>query len=165
MKKNLLLTILVTLSLTSLTACQAGKVLDYNSVQTIQRNITTEQQIRAQFGEPVAVHVDSQTGTKTLLYRYTQNDEIKKPIAGLVGAIAGGVIGYQIGGGFGQTISTTVGTAAGGALAQNAITTREHTRNLSIMINLQTNRVIDYRYTEDSSRSQSWRPGNIPPSL
>lgn len=146
-------------------ACQAGKEINYNSVQSITRNVTTEQDIRRSFGEPVAVHTDMQRGTRTLLYRYSQSDQVKQPIAGLIGSIAGGALGYQLGDGSGQAIATMIGSAAGGAIGANAVTTREQTRNLQVVISLSSGRVIDYNYTEDAYRRQPWTPSAVPSAL
>lgn len=148
-----------------LSACQAGKEINYNSVQSITRHLTTEQEIRQTFGEPVAVHTDMRNGIRTLLYRYSQNDQIKQPIAGLIGSIAGGALGYQIGDGSGQAIATMIGSAAGGAIAANSMTTREENRNLQVVISLANGRVIDYNYSEDAYRRQPWTPSTGPSPL
>lgn len=162
MKKHALVLII---SATLLSACQAGKEINYNSVQSITRNVSTEQDIRNTFGEPVAVHTNMQSGTRTLLYRYRSSDEIKQPIAGILGSIAGGVLGYQVGDGSGQAIGTMIGSAAGGSIAANAVTTRQENRNLQIIISLNTGRVVDYHYTEDAYRNQPWRPASGPNAL
>lgn len=161
--KKLHLTTLLAIGL--LSACQAGPEINYQSVQSITLNVTTEQDVRNLFGEPVAVHTNMREGTRTLLYRHSENDQIKQPIAGIIGSIAGGVLGYQIGDGSGQALATMIGSTAGGAIAANAVTTREVNRNLQIVISLANGRVIDYNYTEDGSRSQPWSPSLGPSSL
>lgn len=149
----------------ALTGCQSGNVMDLNSVQSIQRNVTTEQQVRMMFGEPAAVSVNAQSGTKTLTYLYNNNDHLKKTATGILGAVAGGVLGHQIGGGSGQSLATGVGAVAGGALAENATVTREDNRRLDVMVSLATGVVLDYRYSEDKSRTQPWRPSSGPAAL
>lgn len=148
-----------------ISACQKGNVISYENAAQIQRNITTEAEVRQIFGEPTAVHTNMQRGTRTLLYTYHQSDEIKKPLFGILGVAAGAALGSQIGGGFGQDLATFVGGAAGGAIASNAATTREHNRSLRVTISLQTGRVVDYQYTEDAYRNPGWRPSTMPSTL
>lgn len=150
----------------SLSGCQSGKLMDYQNIQAnIVRNVTTEQQLRAIYGEPVEVHTDSKAGTRTLIYRYNNNDNLKKSGAGILGAVAGGLLGNQIGDGLGKAVATTVGAAAAGTLANNAVTTRSKKQTLSVVISLASGRVIDYRFNEDGSRTQSWRPASGPGTL
>ena len=148
-----------------LSACQSGRNIDYQSAMSIQRNITTEQEIRARFGEPDYVYTDTMLGQRILHYRYRQSDEIKRPIAAFVGTVAGGVLGYQIGDGTGQALATMVGSAAGGAIAGNAVTTRERTNTLVVLINLMTGRVMDFNYTESASKHSPWTPAPAPMAL
>lgn len=142
-----------------LTGCQSGTPIPYPSVvQNIQRNVTTEQQVRQMYGEPTAVYMNAQSGVKTLIYRHNASDEVKRPIAGVVGTVAGGALGHQIGGGFGQALATMVGGVAGGALASNAVTTRSKNETLTVEISMATGRVVNYQYTESGNRSQPWYP-------
>ena len=142
----------------SLSACgiNHGDRLDIANVNAIQRNVTTEAQIRAMFGEPVSVQINQKLGVKKLVYAYRNDDSIKKGAAGIGGAILGGVIGHQIGGGSGQAIATGVGAAAGGLLGDNMVTARQESQMLEIEISLATGRVSDYNYTEQKGRTQSW---------
>lgn len=157
MMKNILLASVF--SALFLSGCQSGTPISYGSaVQNIQRHVTTEQQIRQMYGEPSSVYLNAATGTRTLVYRYRQSDEIKRPIAGMLGSIAGGALGYQVGDGSGQAIATMVGSMAGGAIAGNAVTTRNKTNTLIVDVSLATGRVINYQYAESGSRSQSWYP-------
>ena len=150
---------------TLLSACQSGRNIDYQSAMSIQRHITTEQEIRARFGEPDYVYTDTMLGQRILYYRYRQSDEIKRPIAAFVGTIAGGVLGYQIGDGTGQALATMVGSAAGGAIAGNAVTTRERTNTLAVVINLMNGTVLDFNYTESASKQSPWTPAPAPAAL
>ena len=133
-----------------------GDRLNYGNVNAIQRNVTTEAQIRAMFGEPVSVQINQKLGVKKLVYAYRNDDSIKKGAAGIGGAILGGVLGHQIGGGSGQAIATSVGAAAGGLLGDNAVTARQELQMLEVEISLATGRVSDYNYTEKKGRTQSW---------
>ncbi|MFC0034334.1 glycine zipper 2TM domain-containing protein [Cardiobacterium valvarum] len=133
-----------------------GDRLNYGNVNAIQRNVTTEAQIRAMFGEPVSVQINQKLGVKKLVYAYRNDDSIKKGAAGIGGAILGGVLGHQIGGGSGQAIATGVGAAAGGLLGDNAVTARQESQMLEVEISLATGRVSDYNYTEQKGRTQSW---------
>ncbi|SUO93853.1 glycine zipper 2TM domain-containing protein [Suttonella ornithocola] len=163
MKHHILLSCL--LSTAILTGCQSGQALNTATIQQIQRNGTTEQQIRATFGEPVAMHTNLQRGIRTLVYQYNQSDEIKRPIIGLLGTVAGAALGHQVGGGSGQAVATMIGGAAGGAVASNAVVTRHNQRTLEVDISLHNGLVQDYRYTEDAYRSQPWRPSAGPAPL
>jgi len=142
----------------SLSACgiNHGDRLDIANVNAIQRNVTTEAQIRAMFGEPVSVQINQKLGVKKLVYAYRNDDSIKKGAAGIGGAILGGVIGHQIGGGGGEAIAAGVGAAAGGLLGDNMVTARQESQMLEIEISLATGRVSDYNYTEQKGRTQSW---------
>lgn len=142
----------------SLSACgiNHGDRMDYNLINSIQRGVTTEAQIRSMFGEPVSVQTNQKLGIKKLVYAYRNDDSIKKGAAGIGGAILGGVLGHQIGGGSGQAIATSVGAAAGGLLGDNAVTARQESQMLEVEISLATGRVSDYNYTEQKGRTQSW---------
>ena len=133
-----------------------GDRMNYANVNAIQRNVTTEAQIRAMFGEPISVQINQKAGIKKLVYAYRNDDSIKKGAAGIGGAILGGVLGHQIGGGSGQAIATSVGAAAGGLLGDNAVTARRESQMLEVEISLATGRVSDYNYTEEKGRTQSW---------
>lgn len=142
----------------SLSACgiNHGDRLDIANVNAIQRNVTTEAQVRAMFGEPVSVEVNQKLGIKKLIYAYRNDDSMKKGAAGIGGALLGGLLGSQIGGGSGQAIATGVGAAAGGLLGDNMVTAREESQMLEIEISLATGKVSDYNYTEKKGRTQSW---------
>lgn len=163
MKHVLLLSLAMTA--VTLTGCQSGQQLGYESVSQIQRNVTTEAQIRAMYGEPEAVSIDYQAGTKTLLYRYRNNDEVKRYGAGILGSIAGGALGYQIGDGAGQAIATTIGSVAGGAIGGNSVSTREENQTLTVITSLANTQVIDFQYTENNYKDPAWRPASTPPAL
>ena len=142
----------------TLAACgiNHGERMDYARVNSIQRGVTTEAQVRAMFGEPVSVQTNQKLGIKKLIYAYRNDDSMKKTAAGLGGAILGGVLGHQIGDGGGQAIATSIGAMAGGVLGDNAVTARQESQMLEVEISLVTGRVSDYNYTEDRGRSQSW---------
>ncbi|MBV7435301.1 hypothetical protein KRX19_09720 [Cardiobacteriaceae bacterium TAE3-ERU3] len=145
------------LAITFLSGCIAtGTRMDYAQVNQIQRGVTTEQQIRAMFGEPVTLELNQKTGVKKLTYGYRNSDEIKKAAAGTGGAIAGGLLGSQIGGGSGSVIAGSLGAVAGGLLADNAVTARQESQYLEVLISLATGRVVDYNFTESKGRTQSW---------
>lgn len=140
-----------------LTGCIAtGTRLDYNAINQIQRGVTTEQQIRAMFGEPVTVELNQKANIKRLTYGYRNDDSIKKEAAGVGGAALGGLVGGQIGGGSGQVLASGLGAMAGGLFGGNAVTAREESQFLEVLIDLRTGRVSDYNYTEAKGRTQSW---------
>lgn len=159
--KPLLLTSILA-AFTTLSGCSIthGSAFNPAQVAAIQRGITSEAQIRAAFGEPVAVNFDSQTGMRRLMYRYDNDSGIQKGLAGVGGVIAGGLLGSQIGGGSGRDIATMVGATAGGVLADNAVTARREVQILTIWVDARTGVVRDYRFTEDKSRTQSWGIGS-----
>ena len=142
----------------SLSACgiNHGDRMDYNLINSIQRGVTTEAQIRSMFGEPVSVQTNQKLGIKKLVYAYRNDDSIKKSAAGLGGALLGGLLGSQIGGGTGQAIATGVGGAAGGLIGDNMVTAREESQMLEVDISLATGKVSDYNFTEEKNRTQSW---------
>ena len=71
----------------SLSACgiNHGDRMDYNLINSIQRGVTTEAQIRSMFGEPVSVQTNQKLGIKKLVYAYRNDDSMKKSAAGLGG--------------------------------------------------------------------------------
>lgn len=149
--------LMAVVALLTLSGCIAtGTRLDYNAVNSIQRGVTTEQQIRAWFGEPVTVETNQKAGVRRLTYGYRNDDSIRKDAAGVGGAALGGVIGGQIGGGSGQALASSVGVLAGGLLASNAVTARQESQFLEVLISLRTGRVSDYNFTESKGRTQSW---------
>ncbi|UJF24742.1 glycine zipper 2TM domain-containing protein [Suttonella sp. R2A3] len=157
MKKNIKTILICFFGVAILTGCIAtGTRMDYSQVNQIQRGVTTEQQIRMLFGEPVTVSVNQKAGIRKLTYGYRNSDQIKKSAAGIGGAAAGGLLGSQIGGGSGQVIAGSVGAIAGGLLADNMVTARQEEQYLEVLISLATGRVVDYNYIENKGRSQSW---------
>ncbi len=145
----LCLTMIVGLGCVSL-----GQQLNYNQVASIQRNVTTEAQIRAMFGEPVTSELNMKRGVKILTYGYKNDDSIKKGAAATAGAVAGGALGRQVGGGSGRAVAGTVGALAGGILVGNAVTARREEQYLEVVIGLHSHRVVDYNYVESKGRTQ-----------
>ena len=115
--------------------------MDYNLINSIQRGVTTEAQIRSMFGEPVSVQTNQKLGIKKLVYAYRNDDSMKKSAAGLGGALLGGLLGNQIG---------------GGLIGDNMVTAREESQMLEVDISLATGKVSDYNFTEEKNRTQSW---------
>ena len=142
----------------SLSACgiNHGDRMDYSLVNSIQRGVTTEAQIRSMFGEPVSVQTNQKLGIKKLIYAYRNDDSMKKSAAGIGGALLGGLLGNQIGGGVGQSIATGVGATAGGLIGDNMVTARQESQMLEVDISLATVKVSDYNFTEEKGRTQSW---------
>lgn len=158
--------ILAILFATVITGCGVarGPRIDETVVGAIQPGITTEAQIRASFGEPVAIHIQPRTGTKVLTYHYHNDDDMKKTAATFGGMIIGGILGNQIGNGGGRAIATSVGAMTGGVLGENALTNREENQELKVVISLTTGKVLDYDYEQSKQRSQNWQlnPGVAP---
>ena len=142
----------------SLSACgiNHGDRMDYSLVNSIQRGVTTEAQIRSMFGEPVSVQTNQKLGIKKLIYAYRNDDSMKKSAAGIGGALLGGLLGNQIGGGVGQSIATGVGATACGLIGDNMVTARQESQMLEVDISLATGKVSDYNFTEEKGRTQSW---------
>ena len=141
----------------SLSACgiNHGDRMDYNMVNSIQRGVTTEAQVRSMFGEPVSVQTNQKLGIKKLVYAYRNDDSMKKSAAGIGGALLGGLLGNQIGGGTGQAIASGIGASAGGLIGDNMVTARHESQMLEIDISLATGKVSDYNFTEEKGRTQS----------
>ncbi len=158
-KKGLLLTALFMALTVATTGCgvNRGTQMNYNLVNSIRKGVTTEQQVRALFGEPVATETRHKEGVKILQYKYSNNDHMKKDLAAIGGAALGGLLGHQIGGGSGRDIATGLGGLAGGALGENAVTTREEMQVLTVYIDLRTGVVRDYDFNESKGRTQSWQ--------
>ncbi len=158
--------ITVLLSATLLTGCiSTGKKLAVNNINQIQNQVTTESDIRRMFGEPVSLRINAKKGIKVLTYNYKNDDNIKKGLAGVTGAVAGAALGSQIGNGTGQDIAESVGSMLGGFLGQNVVTTREMKQFLTVTIDMKTQKVIDYNYVESKHRSQKIGITTAPPKL
>ena len=147
-----------------LTACQSGQVINQQTVSQIQRNVTTQDQIVATFGEPDEVYMDTKSGTRTLIYRYKDSSEMMRTVAALAGGVAGAALGSQIGGGSARYITGAVGGVAGATAAGSVVTTREKNQALSVVVSLATGRVIDYNYTEHNKKRSGYRPSSGPSS-
>lgn len=157
MNKMMKTSILSILMATSLTACvNHGTRFDMTQVSQIQRNVTSEQQIRMMFGEPVGVQTNLKAGTRILTYQYKNDDSIKKEMAGLGGALLGGLIGAQIGDGSGQYIASGLGAMAGGAVTNNMVDARQEMQILTVVISTHTGLVVDYNFEESKGRTQAW---------
>ncbi len=154
MKKLLSLTLLAVFTLVLSGCISYGQGINYNKVATIQRNVTTEADIRAMFGEPKSTEMNMKRGVKILTYGYRNSDDIKRVAAGTAGAVAGGALGSQVGGGSGRSLATGLGAAVGGFLASNVVTAREEKQFLEVTIGLKSQRVIDFNYIENKGRSQ-----------
>lgn len=160
MKKIILVSVLSGSLALSGCSITHGTAFNPSNIASIQRGVTTEAQIRQMFGEPVTVNTDSATGQRRLMYRYDNDSSIQKTYAGIGGALVGGLLGSQIGGGSGSAIASGLGATAGGVLGENAVTARREEQTLVVYVNAQTGVVVDYRFTEDKSRSQSWGVGS-----
>ena len=160
MKPYLLAAVLSSTLVLSGCSITHGTALNPNAIASIQRGYTTEAQVRAMFGEPVAVNTDSTSGTRRLMYRYDNDSSIQKGYASVGGLVLGGLIGSQIGGGSGRDIATAVGATAGGVVGENMVTARREEQTLEIFIDTRSGVVRDYRFMEDKSRSQSWGIGS-----
>ena len=151
MKKLALATALVV----TLSGCaiSRGTQMSDAQINSIQRNVTTETQIRQMFGEPVAVSRDSRTANKVITFEYKKQD-INREMAAVGGGLLGGLLGHQIGGGSGQVIARGVGAAGGALVGGNVAVNREVNQTLTVYID-GSGRVSDYRVSENASRSQS----------
>lgn len=151
MKKLALATALVV----TLSGCaiSRGTQMSDAQINSIQRNVTTETQIRQMFGEPVAVSRDSRTANKVITFEYKKQD-INREMAAVGGGLLGGLLGHQIGGGSGQVIARGVGAAGGALVGGNVAVNREVNQTLTVYID-GSGRVSDYRVSESASRNQS----------
>lgn len=160
--KSKLLSVLLTAAF--LTACQSGQVINPQTVAQIQRNVTTQDQIVATFGEPDEVFVNTKMGTRTLIYKYKDSNEGLRAVAAVAGGAAGALLGSQIGGGSARYYTGAAGGVAGAAAAGSMITTREKKQALTVVVSLRTGRVIDYNYVEHNSKNAGLRPSLGPSS-
>ncbi|ELA08265.1 lipoprotein [Moraxella macacae 0408225] len=163
MKKQAIIIATMTTALT-LTGCFSTTHGTQMSVQqvssTIARHKTNEAQVRAAFGEPVDTKFNSRTGIKRLTFKYDNNSQVQKALAGAGGAILGGVIGHQFGGGRGKDLATATGALAGSAIGDNAVNARKIEQLLIVDIDTRTGLVVDYEYQELGGRTQSWGIGS-----
>jgi hypothetical protein len=119
--------------------CSSGKNIEVKQVRKIHKGRTTEKQIRKMFGEPTAVDFDYKRHRKTLIYRYTNSDSGQKALVGTGATIAGALMG-------------PVGLVAGLAVANN-VQARVEYKELNIIINTRTHRVIDYNFSIRQGRT------------
>lgn len=161
MKSKLLCTLLAA---AFLTACQSGQMINQQTVSQIRPHVTTQDQIVSTFGEPDEVYLDTKRGTRTLIYKYKDSNELMRTFAAIAGGAAGAALGSQIGGGSARFYTGVAGGAAGAAAAGGLITTREKNQALTVVISIKTGRVIDYNYTEHNTKNPGYRPSLGPSS-
>lgn len=147
-----------------LAACQSGQMINQQTVSQIQQGVTTQNQIVAAFGEPDEVFVNTKRGTRTLIYKYKDSNEMMRTAATILGGAAGIALGSQIGGGSARYITGAVGGGIGAATAGTLVTTREKNQALSVIVSIKTGRVIDYNYTEYNTKKSGYRPSLGPSS-
>lgn len=146
MKKQLLIAVLVG-TMATVSGCASGHQVDSSKVDTIQKNVTTESQVRAMFGEPTATQINTQRNQKILSYSYDRNNGFAKTAASTTGAIAGGILaGKNIGSGTGRYVSSALGAMFGSYLGREAVGNDREIQTLDVMIDTQTHRVTDYNY-------------------
>jgi len=121
--------------------CSAGKNIKTNEVQKIRKGITTEQQIISMFGEPTSSSFDFKAKKKTLVYVYDNDDSVGHEMAGIGGAVVGSVLG-------------PLGALGGGVLGKSAVKGRSEKKQLVVVINTQTNKVVDYNYSHIQGRTR-----------
>lgn len=149
------LSLAVMLGMTILSGCSIthGNQFNYAQVDSIRRGVTTEQQIRAMFGEPVSVRSNTKRGVRTLMYRYSNDSSIQKNAAGIGGAVFAGVFASKLG------VNSAIAGELGGAVAENMVTARREEQVLYVHVDLRTGVVRDYEFNEEGSRTQSWGVG------
>lgn len=161
MKSKLLCALL---SAVFLAACQSGQMINQQTVSQIQRNVTTQDQIVSTFGEPDEVILNTKMGTRTLIYKYKDSNELMRTGAAIAGGAVGALLGSQIGGGSARYYTGAAGGVAGAAAAGALVTTREKNQRLTVVISTKTGRVIDYNYTEHNTKNSGSRPSLGPSS-
>lgn len=124
-----------------LVACSAGKDIKTTEVQKLKKGVTTEQQVISMFGEPTSSSLDFKTKKKTLVYSYDNEDSAGHTFAGLGGAVAGSILG-------------PLGALGGEALGKNAVKARSESKQLLVVINTLTSKVVDFNYSHSQGRTR-----------
>ena len=124
-----------------LVACSAGKNIKTTEVQKIKKGVTTEQQILSLFGEPTSSTLDFKTKKKTLIYSYDNEDSAGHTFAGIGVAVAGSVLG-------------PLGALGGEALGKNSVKARSESKQLVVVINTLTSKVVDFNYSHTQGRTR-----------
>ncbi len=137
------------ISLLFLVACSAGKDIKTNEVQKIRKGVTTEQQVISMFGEPTSSSLDFKTKKKTLTYVYDNSDQAGHELAGYGGAVVGSVLG-------------PLGAIGGAVLGKSAVKGRAESKQLTVVINTLTSKVVDFNYSHTQGRTRGiGKGGNI----
>jgi len=133
MKPIILASCLLTLVL--VTGCSAtGTKIQSDKLSTINKGITTEQEVIATFGKP-----DSITTTpdrKVLVYSHTQDNSTSRNVLATTGSVVGGMVGGSL------------GSLAGGLAGRNAVASEVTRDVLTVDIDLATKKVTNYQFQQ-----------------
>ncbi len=118
-----------------ITACStSGTKIQTDKLSSIQRGVTTEQEVIATFGKP-----DSTTTTldrKVLTYSYQENNSTEKSVIASTGSILGGMAGGAI------------GSLAGSLAANSAVPGKVNLEILTVEIDPETGKVTNYQFQQ-----------------
>lgn len=117
------------------TACStSGTKIQTEKLSSIQRGITTEQEIIAAFGEPDSVTTTPER--KVLVYTYQENNSTQKSLLGSTGSMVGGLVAGPI------------GSVAGSLAAHNAMPSQANVEVLSVELDAKTGKVMNYQFQQ-----------------
>lgn len=111
-----------------------GTKIQSDKLSTINRGITTEQEIIATFGKP-----DSITTTpdrRILVYSHHKDNSTERNVAATTGSVLGGLVGGSI------------GSLAGGLAGGNVMNSEATQEILTVDIDAATNKVTNYQFQQ-----------------
>lgn len=125
----------VILALLLITACStSGTKIQRDKLATIQKGVTTEQEILATFGKP-----DSITTTpdrKVLAYTYQENNSMQRNVVATTGSLVGGMV------------AGSLGSVAGSLAGSSAVPSQVDVEILTVEVDKQTNKVLNYQFQQ-----------------
>lgn len=111
-----------------------GTKIQSDKLTTINKGITTEQEIMTTFGKP-----DSITTTpdrRVLVYNHRKDNSTERSVAATTGSVLGGLVGGSI------------GSLAGGLAGRNVMNSEATQEILTVEIDAKTNKVLNYQFQQ-----------------
>ena len=117
------------------TGCSTtGTKIQSDKLSTINKGVTTEQEIMTTFGKP-----DSITTTldrRVLVYSHRKDNSTERNVVATTGSVLGGLVGGSI------------GSLAGGLAGGNMMNSEVTQEILTVEIDAKTNKVLNYQFQQ-----------------
>ena len=117
------------------TGCSAtGTKIQSDKLSTINKGVTTEQEIMTAFGKPDSITTTSDR--RVLVYSHRKDNSTERSVAATTGSVLGGLVGGSI------------GSLAGGLAGRNVMSSEATQEILTVEIDAKTNKVLNYQFQQ-----------------